>query len=35
MNALRTYLKDPIGLGNNAIGTDRAIAIIDEGVASD
>ena len=32
--ALRTYLKDPIGLGLNATGTDRANAVIAEGIDS-
>ena len=32
--ALRTYLKDPIGLGLNATGTDRANAVIAEGIHS-
>ena len=32
--ALRIYLRDPIGLGINAIGTERANAIINEGINS-
>ena len=32
--ALRTFLRVPIGLGNDATGTTRANAIIDEGVKS-
>ena len=31
-NAIRTYLNDVIGLGNNQLGTDRANAIIGEGL---
>lgn len=31
-NAIRTYLKDVIGLGNDQLGTDRANAIIGEGL---
>ena len=34
VNAIRTYLKDVIGLGNNAAGTAKADAIIDEGLDS-
>ena len=32
--ALRNYLKDPIGLGLNAMGTDRTNAVIAEGIDS-
>ena len=32
--ALRTYLRDPIGLGIDAIGTTRANAIISKGINS-
>ena len=32
MNALRSYLKDTIGLGINPTGTARANAIIEEGL---
>ena len=31
-NAIRTYLKDVISLGNDQLGTDRANAIIGEGL---
>ena len=34
INALRTFLKDVIGLGNNTNGTARANAIIEEGLGS-
>jgi len=34
INALCTFLKDVIGLGNNPNGTARANAIIDEGLDS-
>ena len=32
--ALRTYLRDPIGLGNDASGTEKANAIITEGISN-
>ena len=34
INALRDFLQGPIGLGTNALGLDRANAIIDEGLGS-
>ena len=32
--ALRTYLRNVIGLGNDATGLDRANAVIDEGLTA-
>ena len=32
--ALRTYLRDPIGLGTDAAGTAKANAVINEGIGS-
>ena len=34
VDALRDFLQGPIGLGTNALGLDRANAIIDEGLGS-